>query len=218
MPPKIVVGVLCGRGETEEALQVLQRVSEDKRVDTILPLFPAAPSKCLGKYVFYPPAADNRRGAARTELLKILSRLQADYFVLLDDDTLPDPDYFDELSEASVPEGPYLITGQLRNADGRRSWDVCSFQEDARPVVVPYSFINHPTWSKDLYFSGPQHIFNRAGVALAAKVGYPDLEYGEDTHFCNGFKKLGGGLVFLPSLKAQLLHQHEPPNEPLVWT
>jgi len=215
---RIAVGILCGRGETDEALRVIQHCLSDPNVHTVLPLFPAAPTKCRGKFVFYPPAAQNRRGAARTELLRVLYRLQdTDIRVLLDDDTLPLDDYFELLAHLPIIDKPCLFTGRLQNADGHRCWDVCSF-ENGNPVVVPYDFIDHPKWSGDLYFSGPQHIFNRAGATLGAKIGYPDLTYGEDTQFCRNFREQGGELVFVTDIQAKLLHQHNPPNQPsLSW-
>lgn len=215
---RIAVGILCGRGETDEALKVIQRVNSDSLVETILPLFPCAPKKCAGKYVFYPPAAANRRGAARQELLRVLSMLQGiDYTVILDDDTLPDPGYFEEFAHLEKDGSPFMLTGKLRNADGNRSWDVCSFQE-GRPVVVPYEFYDHVKFHADLYFSGPQHAFNTKGLQLAVKVGYPDISYGEDTEFCRRFRKAGGSLHLISNISAQLLHQHNPPNEAMFWT
>jgi hypothetical protein len=216
--PKIAVGVLCGRGETDEALKVIQGCLGDSHVHTVLPLFPHATTRIQGKYLFFPPAADNRRGAARTQLIRVLARLQdTDICVLLDDDTLPGEDYFKMLAALLAHPAPTLFTGRLLNADGERNWDVCSFQ-NGRPVVVPYDFVDHPMWTADLYFSGPQHIFNKPGAALAAKIGYPDLSYGEDTHFCRVFRENGGELVFIPEISAKLLHQHNPPNLPeLVW-
>ena len=216
---RIAVGILCGRGETQEALKVIQRVNSDSLVETILPLFSTAPSKCQGKYIFYPPAAANRRGAARQEILRILFRLNVDCAVILDDDTLPDPNYFKILADIDESSAckPLMFGGKLRNADGTRSWDVCSFQ-NGNPVVVPYEFYEHPKFYGDLYFSGPQHIFNRRGLNLAFDVGYPDITYGEDTQFCRRFREEGGVLHFIPELSAQLLHQHNPPNEAFMWS
>jgi len=209
---RIAVGILCGRGETDEALKVIQRVNGDSFVETILPLFPSRPVKCAGKFLFYPPAAANRRGAARNEIVKALARLQGiDYGVILDDDTLPDPNYFEVISRLGKSEAPTMLTGKLRNVDGERSWDVCSF-EDGNPVIVPYEFWEIEHHSKDLYFSGPQHIFNAAGLKLAAQVGYPDLTYGEDTQFCRQFRSAGGTLEPLLEIGAQLLHHHNSPN------
>lgn len=215
---KLAVGILCGRGETPEALQVIERVNSDRAVETILPLFPHAPQICQGKYLFFPPAADNKRGAARNALVQALARLQGiDVAVILDDDTLPDPGYFNYLSRMGYCPEPYMLSGKLLNADGQRSWDVCAFA-GKDPIIVPYGFEENPKWAESLYFSGPQHIFNRAGLALAAKVGYADLTYGEDTVFCRAFRAAGGKLQFLPGIQARLLHQHKPPNEQMIWT
>lgn len=217
---RIAVGILCGKGETAEALKVIQRVNSDSFVETVMPLFPAAPVKCKGNYIFYPPADANRRGAARQQIVRIMAQLKdVDYVVILDDDTLPDSGYFKALKklDRSGVYKPILFTGKLRNADGTRSWDVCSFQQ-GRPVVVPYEFYEHPKFYGDLYFSGPQHIFNQRGLFLAREVGYPDLSYGEDAEFCRRFRSAGGILQFLPELSAQLLHQHNPPNEVFMWS
>ena len=218
VPARIAVGVLCGKGETDEALRIITRCLADSHVHTVLPLFPHAPSKCRGKYLFFPPAGDNRRGAARTEILRVMCRLtDTDIVVLLDDDTLPDSDYFSVLASLDPTQKPCLYTGRLENADGTRCWDACSFDK-GNPVVVPYDFVDHPKWSEDLYFSGPQHIFNREGAILGASLGYPDLSYGEDTQFCRNFRQAGGELVLITSISARLLHQHNPPNQPsLVW-
>jgi hypothetical protein len=216
---RIAVGILCGRGETDEAIQVIKRCLDDRLIHTVLPLFPHAPTKCRGKFVFFPPAAENRRGAARSQLLNVLSKLQdTDLVVLLDDDTLPQFNYFEVLAHvAKFWDKPCLASGRLVNADGQRSWDVCSF-EKGNPVIAPYDFVDHPKWSDDLYFSGPQHIFNSKGAVLAAQIGYPDLTYGEDTQFCRNFRESGGELVFIPAICAKLLHQHNPPNQPsFVW-
>lgn len=213
----VAVGILCGRGETDEALQVIARVNADRCVETILPLFPNAPAICQGKYLFFPPAADNRRGAARNALVRRLAMLQnVDYAVILDDDTCPDPGYFERISKMGTTPEPYLMSGKLLNTDGNRSWDLCAF-DGKDPIVIPYVFAENESWAGSLYFSGPQHIFNRAGLALAAKVGYSDLTYGEDTVFCRAFKAAGGKLKFLPDIQARLLHQHKPPNEKIIW-
>ena len=214
---RIAVGILCGKGETPEALQVIQACLNDPNVHTVLPLFPAAPVQCRGKYVFFPPASQNRRGAARTELLRVLCRLQdTDIRVILDDDTLPLDDYFELLAHLPVVDKPLMFTGRLQNHDGTRCWDVCSFDK-GNPVIVPYDFVDNPQWSADLYFSGPQHIFNQRGAILGAELGYPDLTYGEDTLFCRNFREHGGELVFITDISARLLHQHNPPNQPPLW-
>lgn len=214
---RIAVGILCGRGETAEAIKVIQRINEDMKVETILPLFPSRPAKCAGKFLFYPPAGANRRGAARTEIVRALASLSGiDYGVILDDDTLPDSSYFDVISELSTASDPTLYTGKLRNADGTRCWDVCAF-DSGNPVVVPYEFWDNERYAKDLYFSGPQHIFNASGLALASRIGYPDIAYGEDTQFCLQFKNAGGKLRPLLEIGAQLLHQHNPPSVSICW-
>lgn len=213
---RIIVSVLCGRGETAEALEVIKRVNDDPLVNSIIPLFPAAPEKCGGRFLLFPPAAQNRRGAARAQIVTMMAKSSADIFVILDDDTMPNKDYFKILRELDLEDEPTLITGRLHNKDGSRCWDVCAFQ-NKKPIIVPYNFIEHPSWTPTLYFSGPQHIFNNAGIKLAAKTNYPDLTYGEDTHFCKQFREAGGFLRFEPNLEAHLLHQHNPPNELLLW-
>jgi hypothetical protein len=147
-----------------------------------------------------------------------MSRLaDTDVCVMLDDDTLPSKDYFKILANLPLSTTPCMFTGRLLNADGERSWDVCSF-EKGEPIVVPYDFVDHPMWAADLYFSGPQHIFNQPGALLAARTGYPDQEYGEDTYFCRHFRLNGGEMIFITDIEAKLLHQHNPPNQPsLVW-
>lgn len=214
---RIAVGILCGRGETDEALRVIQRVNNDKFVDTILPLFPHAPVKCSGKYIFYPPAGANRRGAARQSILKTLANLQhVDIGVILDDDALPCHDYFEHLANMTMPEQPCLFTGKLINQDGVRSWDVCSF-EDNNPVIIPYDHIHSPRYESNVYFSGPQHIFNATGLKLAVLAEYPDVEYGEDTKFCRRFREAGGEMIPIMEVSAQLLHQHRAPNNAAIW-
>lgn len=217
---KIVVGILCGRGDTEEAVGTFKAVRDAGHRGPITPLFGSPPANKFrgGAYIYMPIAEHNKRGRARTELIQRMRRMwtKADLFVILDDDTRPQPGYFKHLEEMELPTDPVLMGGKLINSDGQRSWDVCSFQ-DGNPVVVPYHFWNHPTWYKDLYLSGPQHIFNRPGIDLAAKIGYPDLEYGEDTNFCFKFKAEQGQIVFIEGITAQLGHLHKPPNE-VSWT
>lgn len=217
---KIVVGILCGRGDTPEAIETFGAVRKAGHVGPITPLFGVPPTNKFrgGAYLHMPLASQNKRGLARTELVQRMRRMfdKADLFVILDDDTRPQPGYFDHLAKMELPTDPVVFGGKLLNSDGNRSWDVCSFQ-DGNPVVVPYHFWNHPTWYKDLYLSGPQHIFNRPGVDLAAKIGYPDLEYGEDTNFCFAFKAAQGQIVFIPEITATLGHFHKPPNE-VQWS
>lgn len=214
---KIVVGVLAGRGENEEVFQVLRRLTADKNIAHIIPLFGVPPSRIKGKYLVFPEAAKNERGMARTALVDYCVQRcpLADMMVLLDDDTEPQPGYFEFLAHMEMPPFPCLYTGKLLNFDGCRSWDVCSFQ-NRNPVVVPYDFWDHPMWAESLYLSGPQHIFNKAGYNLASRIGYPNLKYGEDTNFCFQFRLNGGMLRFLPDISAKLLHQHNPPNYPSV--
>lgn len=214
---KIVVGVLAGRGENEEVFQVLRRLTADKCVTQVMPLFGIPPSKIGGKYLVMPEASKNERGQARTALIRYcaINCPLADLAVLLDDDTEPAPGYFEFLADLNLTDSPTMFGAKLNNLDGQRSWDVCSFQR-GNPVVVPYEFWNNPIWAESLYFSGPQHIFNKAGYMLAASIGYPPLKYGEDTNFCFAFKKAGGELRFLPDISANLLHRHNPPNYPSV--
>jgi hypothetical protein len=214
---KIVVGVLAGRGESDEVFKVLHRLKDDKRVALIIPLFGVPPSRIKGKYLVMPEAAKNQRGLARSALIRHCAKAYplADIIMLLDDDTEPQPGYFEFLTDMELPSLPHVFGGKLLNHDGCRSWDVCSFQ-NGNPVVVPYEFWNNPIWEADLYLSGPQHIFNKTGYLMAARLGYPALTYGEDTQFCHAFKKSGGQIQFLPDISAKLLHQHNPPNYPSV--
>lgn len=217
---KIVVGILCGRGDTPEAVGTFAAIRNAGHVGPITPLFGVAPTSRIkgGAYLHMPDANQNKRGRARSELVRRVSKMfsRADLYVFLDDDTRPEPGYFKHLAEMELPTDPVLMGGKLVNADGQRSWDVCGFQ-DKRPVVVPYLTWNHPIWQGDLYLSGPQHIFNRTGVELAARLGYPDLDYGEDTNFCYQFKSAQGKIVFIQEITARLAHQHSPPNEAAVW-
>lgn len=220
---KIVVGVLCGRGDTPESLQTFKAIRDAGHVGPITPLFGVPPTNKFrgGAYLHMPLASHNKRGLARTELVQRMRKMwdKADLFVILDDDTAPQPGYFAHLEAMELPGDSVVMGGKLVNKDGQRSWDVCSF-DNGVPVVVPYLFWNHDKWAKDLYLSGPQHIFNKAGIELAAKVGYPDKEYGEDTNFCFAFKSAGGRIVFIPEIEAHLTHLHKPPNEPSwsAWT
>lgn len=214
---KIVVGILCGRGDTPEAVETIGAIRKAGHRGPITPLFGVVPTNKIrgGAYIHMPDASKNMRGRARTELVRRVASMfrKADIFVFLDDDARPEPGYFDYLRKVHQSEDAILMGGKLLNSDGQRSWDVCSFQS-GNPVVVPYDMWDHPLWKKDLYLSGPQHIFNRNGVLLAAKLGYPDLTYGEDTNFCWDFKSAGGKLVFIPEITARLGHLHKPPNEP----
>lgn len=213
---KIVVGILCGRGDTDEAVGTFKAVRDAGHTGPITPLFGVAPTNKFrgGAYIHMPIASLNKRGLARTELVRRMAKMwkAADLYVVIDDDTRPEPGYFDYLRGIKLPEEPVLMGGKLVNFDGTRSWDVCSFQS-GDPVIVPYEMWDHELYNKDLYLSGPQHMFNRSGVILASSIGYPDKEYGEDTNFCFEFKDRGGRIVFIPDIRAKLGHLHNPPNE-----
>ena len=170
-----------------------------------------------GAYLHMPDASKNKRGRARTELVRHVAKTfnRADLYVFLDDDTRPEPGYFRFLEQMALPQFPAVFGGKLGNADGARPWAICSFS-GKDPVVVPYLFWDSPDWAAKLYLSGPQHIFNRAGIDLAARLGYPDVEYGEDTGFCHSFTANLGRIVFIPDIAARLAHQHNPPNE-AMW-
>lgn len=216
---KIVVSILCGRGDTTESIQTIASCRHNGHKGPILPLFGIKPTrKFRGFYLLMPEASQNKKGQARTALVQKTLALydKADVFVFLDDDTAPQPGYFDHLEKMELPGGPTLMGGKLLNADGKRSWDVCTWQNNS-PVVVPYDFWSLPQFEKALYLSGPQHILNKSGLDLAAKVGYPDVSYGEDTNFCYRFKEAGGVIQFIPDITARLTHQHNQPNE-AVWT
>ena len=212
---KIVVGVLAGRGESDAVIALLRRLKSDRKVSLIMPLFGVPPTRIKGKYIVMPEASQNQRGLARSALIRHCAQAyaSADIIALLDDDTEPQPGYFEFLADMTLPPTPHMYGGKLLNLDGCRCWDICSFQI-GNPVVVPYEFWDNPTWEKDLYLSGPQHIFNRTGFLMAARLGYPPLTYGEDTQFCHAFTKSGGRIQFLPDISAKLTHQHTAPNYP----
>jgi hypothetical protein len=217
----IVVGILAGYGDTPEFRTVYQRVNSDPLVAKTLVLFGTRPTaNWVGSYLFLEKRSlldksrlpDTHRGNARTKLLFEGTQQNADFLVLLDGDTLPDTGYFEKLSTFQVPDFPAIMAGRLKNSDGSRCWDLCSFQRGA-PIVVPYG--DGPVWEKDLYLSGPQHIFNKEGQQLATYLGgYPAVGYGEDTHFVWNFKANGGKIQFIPDISATLTHWHTPPNYP----
>jgi len=126
-----------------------------------------------------------------------------------DEDALPADDYFLQLA-ALHSEEPVLLTGKTFNADGRRWYDICTFGTDGHPFCVPYDDWENPRWAKDLYCSGNQHLFNRAGFDL--NVPYPQIK-GEDPHLCWAFRKAGGRLVFRPELVCTLQKLHPPASQ-----
>lgn len=221
----IGVGILAGRGFNDEAAQVYGRCVKDPVVDHLFVLMGAiTPFMARNSKQFkltspvggktsqetFGPAANNRRGLARDRILKHLSSVGFDVMVILDDDTVPDPGYFEFLKSADFGEEALVMTGKLFNHDGGRCWDICTFDILGNPIVVPYEDWQNPLFLNGLYASGPQHIITRGALRLAPS--YPDLTYGEDTRFCHNLKAKGGKVRFIPEISARLTHQHKEPN------
>ena len=220
----IVVGLLAGRGIFEMAEKVIGKIAASSYVAKVYVLTPKNRYKSADFFRKYPKVVhinawlgpDSHDGTAvnREHLRTVISLAlvnmpePVDWVWMGDDDALPANDYFAKLSEMRYEE-PVLLTGKTNNLDGRRWYDICSFQTDGHPFCVPYDDWQNPRFAKDLYASGNQHLFNRAGFDLG--VPYPQV-HGEDPHMCWAFRKAGGKLIFRPELVCTLQKMHPPAN------
>lgn len=217
---KVVAALLAGHGIYEMCAQVLVRLVCDDLIERVYVYTPPGRVSPLFENKMNPKItvienwigedSHNATAVNREALRQIVKEHSpdADWYWFGDDDALPCPGYFEELDAWHFPE-PVLITGKTYNLDGRRWYDICSFQTDGYPFTVPYDDWQNPRWAKDLYASGNQHVLNRAGFLL--DVPYPDI-HGEDPHFCWAFRKAGGQVIFRPELSMQLLKWHQPAN------
>jgi hypothetical protein len=220
----IVVGLLAGRGIFEMAEKVIGKIAAAPQVGMVWVLTPKDRVKSSTFFLKYPKVhhinswlgPDSHDGTAvnREHLRQVISLALAntaepvEWIWFGDDDALPDDDYFAKLSGMRYEE-PVLLTGRTKNLDGRRWYDICSFQTDGHPFCVPYDDWENPRWAKDLYASGNQHLFNRAGFDLG--IPYPQVA-GEDPHMCWAFRKAGGKLIFRHELAVTLQKMHSDAN------
>jgi hypothetical protein len=218
----ILVGILAGKGLFEMAERVVAKIASAPQVGKVWVLTPTNRFKSADFFRRYPKVVhinswrgpDSHDGTAinrehlRTVISIALANLAGpvEWIWFGDEDALPADDYFAQLERISYPE-PVLMTGRTKNLDGRRWYDVCSFGTDGHPFCVPYIDWQNPRFAKDLYASGNQHLFNRAGFDL--NVPYPNIA-GEDPHMCWAFKKAGGKLVFRHELVCTLQKMHPP--------
>ena len=217
---KIVAALLAGTGVYEMAERIIQRLVDDPLVERLYVRFPedrhGGQDVLFGEKVFCINGwrgedSHDKTGINREEMRSLIYSNwsgKADWAWFGDEDAMPAHDYFQVLSELHYDE-PVLLTGKTFNTDGRRWYDICSFQTDGYPFCVPYDDWDNPRWAKDLYCSGNQHVMNRAGFLL--DVPYPDIP-GEDPHYCWAFRKAGGRLLFEPRLSMQLLKTHPHAN------
>jgi len=215
---KIVAALLAGKGVYEMGISVINRLASDHLIDQIFVLTPFGkyhPDYKWPKKTFHinewKGADSHDKTGINREVLRIMVKNylpDADWFWFGDEDAMPGPGFFETLSTIHY-DFPALLTGITLNADGRRWYDICSFQTDGYPFCVPYEDWQNPRWAKDLYASGNQHIMNRSGFLL--DVPYPDIP-GEDPHYCWAFKKAGGRLMFDPRLVMRLLKMHHYAN------
>lgn len=220
----ILVGLLAGKGLFEMAEKVVAKIAAAPQVAAVWVLTPHNRFRSADFFRRYPKVRhinswlgpDSHDGTAvnREHLRQVIALAVAnmpgpvEWVWMGDDDALPADDYFAQLDRMRYEE-PVLLTGRTKNLDGRRWYDVCSFQTDGHPFCVPYIDWENPRYAKDLYASGNQHLFNRAGFAL--NVPYPQIR-GEDPHMCWAFKKAGGRLVFRPELVVTLQKLHPDAN------
>lgn len=216
----VIVGLLAGRGIGE---QVLGFYLANPHVDKIVIVDPVGgiqPFKLKRIPYWLGEDSHNSTGRNRENLRSYMRSYvtnETRYFLIGDDDGLPDPDYFDALTALRYSTHPQLLTGKLRNTDGTRWYDICSFNESHDPVLVPYDQAISGTLSgklgQDLYANGNQHILNRAAWEL--NIPYPDIR-GEDPHYSWAIRKAGAQLKFVPELKMTLIRQHPSISSELV--
>jgi hypothetical protein len=220
----IVVGILAGMGLFEMGEKVVGKIAAAPQVGGVWVLTPQNRFQSATFFKKYPKirhinswlGPDSHDGTAinREHLRSIISLAltnmpePVEWIWMGDEDALPADDYFAKLASMRY-DGPVLMTGKTNNLDGRRWYDICSFQTDSHPFCVPYDDWENPRWAKDLYCSGNQHLFNRAGFDLG--VPYPQIS-GEDPHMCWAFKKAGGRLIFRPELVCTLQKLHPDAN------
>ena len=220
----IVVGILAGRGLFEMAEKVVAKIAAAPQVSKVWVLTPQGRYRSADFFRRYPKiqhinswrGPDSHDGTAinREHLRSVMYLAVAnlpvrpEWIWFADEDALPADDYFAQLDRIHYSE-PVLLTGKTNNLDGKRWYDLCSFQTDGHPFCVPYDDWQNPRWAKDLYCSGNQHIMNRAGFEL--NVPYPNIP-GEDPHYCWAFRKAGGKLEFRSELLCTLQKLHPPAN------
>ena len=220
----ILVGILAGHGLFEMGEKVVGKIASSPLVSKVWVLTPKDRFQSGTFFRKYPKVyhinawlgPDSHDGTAvnREHLRSVIAFDLAntaepvEWIWMGDEDALPADDYL-ALLDTMHYEEPVLMTGKTNNLDGRRWYDICSFQTDSHPFCVPYDDWENPRWAKDLYCSGNQHLFNRAGFDL--NVPYPQIS-GEDPHMCWAFKKAGGRLVFRPELVCTLQKLHSDAN------
>jgi hypothetical protein len=217
----IVVAVLAGHGLFEMGERVVAKMASAPEVAAVWVLTPVNRFRSADFFRRYPKVrhinswvgpdshdgtAVNRERLRQAVALGLAELPPVEWIWFGDEDALPADDYFTELVKIRYEE-PVLMTGRTKNLDGRRWYDLCTFGIDGHPFCVPYPDWQNPRWAKDLYCSGNQHLFNRAGFAL--NVPYPQV-LGEDPHMCWAFRKAGGRLVFRPELICTLQKMHPP--------
>lgn len=210
----ITVGLAAGRGIREMALKVMAPIYANPLVDRLymvigeppmMPWWLTENPKVTAVYYGMKSHAD--LGRARNWMWDIIeNECDPDWLMMGDEDGLIDLDFFEVLASLPYPDDPVLVTGKMRNMDGKRHYDICSFIGN-QPVAVPYEEWQSPKWDARLYANGGQHILNRAARQLGLR--YQDID-GEDPHFCWDFRKLGGRIIFEPRLGMTLAKQHGP--------
>jgi len=220
----ILVGILAGTGLFDMAERVVAKIASAPEVGRVWLLTPQnryRDPQFFKKYPkiehinsWYGPDSHDYTALNRERIRNAIALYLAnkpepvEWIWFGDEDALPADDYFEVLSRISY-DFPVLMTGKTNNLDGRRWFDICSFNREHHPFCVPYENWDNPVWAHDLYCSGNQHLFNRSGFDLG--VPYPNKQ-GEDPHMCWAFKKAGGRLMFRPELVCTLQKLHPPAN------
>jgi len=218
----IFVGILAGTGIFEMAERVVGKIVSAPEVAKVWLLTPRNRYRNTALFKTYPkiehinswigPDSHDATALNRERIREAIAFYLNNYAEPVewiwfgDEDALPADDYFEVLSKIHY-DFPVLMTGKTNNLDGRRWYDICTFGTDHHPFCVPYEDWDNPRFAQDLYCSGNQHLFNRAGFDLG--VPYPNKQ-GEDPHMCWAFKKAGGRLIFRPELVCTLQKLHPP--------
>lgn len=169
---EVVVGIVAGLGLNGITIPVLWRYLRDPYVARV---FVAVGPNKENEWIDHPKlqlvewrGEDSHSNLARqrNRMLDYMSAEEpAQWYMLGDNDGMPDEEYFDELLFNDY-DYPAVLTGRLLNLDGARYWDVAISRPPDIPKLLPYDEWKDPKYAQGLYFNGNQHLINRAAFEL----------------------------------------------------
>jgi hypothetical protein len=225
-----LIGVMAGRGITDETLQVLSRLRcEELLLHKALILSPAESAPRLAEYGYpksfeavpHPRINSHAEVSAGREALRQAMRRHYEgapgvrYAIYLDDDSILSDNYLQHLLGLPDWPTPTLATGRTYNPDGTRWYDFCAQVAPGLVAGIPYGDAPNASRYEGVYCSGAHLILNRAGFEL----GVPHRGgVGEDALFSRDFAAAGGSLRFIPEIHVRFTRQHQPmgrfPHDP----